>query len=376
MVPLGCKTIPGCAYTKPQKGIINTQKGIINKWSDDAYTMRIFSRVKPTHAEVYTDTHLLWNTIVSEEHNIESTIHQEAKDTALNGVGTSSIIRQLRTDGIVVLDTRINTSESLDWQIYTAHDCIMMEFVLDGDLDAHEAHPASIIKKISGNHNLQYANHLNISYRLKKGSTFDSFYILLSKEFYLTMVGKTNKVHGEFVRHIREGKNMTLSERFLPMSYDMHRIINEVRNCTRKGNFQRICLEIKVLELILLQLEQVHYQFEKAKPRQMLHEDDIGKLRAARNILEESYNNPPTIKQLAQLVGVNELKLKKGFKEMYNSTIHSYVLKLRMERANQLVKKQRLQVQEVAMELGYKKPSHFSAAFKKHFGFLPSEMVG
>lgn len=338
--------------------------------------MKVFSRVKPSRVEAYTDAHLLWNTIVSEEHNIESIIHQEAKAIALEGIETSSTIRQLRTDGIIVLDTKINTSESLDWQIYTEHDCIMMEFVLDGDIDAHQDHPASITKKMSGNHNLQYANHLNISYRLKKKSTFDSFYILLSKEFYLTLVGKTNKVHDEFAWHIREGKNMALSGSFLPMNYDMHRIINEVRNCTRKGNFQRICLEIKVLELILLQLEQFHHQFVKVKPRQLLHEDDISKLRIARNILEESYNNPPTIKQLAQLVGVNELKLKKGFKEMYNSTIHSYVLKLRMERANQLVKKQQLQVQEVAMELGYKKPSHFSAAFKKHFGFLPSEMVG
>jgi AraC-like DNA-binding protein len=33
-------------------------------------------------------------------------------------------------------------------------------------------------------------------------------------------------------------------------------------------------------------------------------------------------------------------------------------------------------MREVAIELGYKNPSHFSAAFKKHFGFLPTEMTG
>src|SRR5690606_10348472 len=68
-------------------------------------------------------------------------------------------------------------------------------------------------------------------------------------------------------------------------------------------------------------------------------------------------------------------KLKKGFKEIFRCTIHTYTIKYRMEKAKQLMEGQQMQIREVATQLGYKNPSHFSAAFRKHFGILPTDMA-
>lgn len=336
--------------------------------------MKVFSQLRGIQGNYFSEELLLWNTTVSEQHDIESIVEQGVFDKDIPFINKDHIIKYLRTDGLVLLDFRFDTIEDIAWDISVEKECILMEFLLDGDFVDH-----SLQRKTNNAlsyYNLRYVNCFNRSYRLHKNSFFDAFYIFLSKDFYFNIIGKTNNIHNKFADRIRTGSDAKLSEQYMPMNFEMGNTIAKVRNCTRKGNFHRLCLEIKVQELLLLQLEQYHNTFMEVKPKPILHEDDIAKIKIAKAILEESYNTSPTIKQLARMVGVNEFKLKKGFKVLFQCTIHEYVLKSRMEKANQLVRGQNLQMREVAMELGYKNPSHFSAAFKKHFGFLPTEMVG
>ena len=94
---------------------------------------------------------------------------------------------------------------------------------------------------------------------------------------------------------------------------------------------------------------------------------------AAKRILEERYAHPPTYPELAREVCMSESKLSRGFREMYGTTIHSYVVSLRLEAALRLFREGDVGVSEVACWVGYSSPSHFSEAFKKRFGILPKE---
>ncbi len=337
--------------------------------------MKVISQLKPAQDIVYTDKHILWDTTTVDTYNIDSEIAQNTFDVNIAYVNSGHTIKKLSTDGLILLDTRLDVLEECEWRLDTLHDCILLEFFIGEDAIG-DLLPEGKGKTVMGFHNLSYINSINKTYTLQKNAALDSFFVFLSKPFYYELIGKTNRVQDAFARHVELGLNLELSESYLPMNFDIINIINEVRSCTRKGSFHRLCLEIKLLQLLLLQFEQAHNMAKEVKPRQLLHETDINNIKNARIILEEHYNDPPTIKQLSYMVGVNEFKLKNGFKTLFNSTIHGYVLKLRMDKANQLVKEQHLQVKEVAMELGYKSPSHFSAAFKKHFGFLPTEMAG
>ncbi|MBX3255417.1 MAG: helix-turn-helix transcriptional regulator [Chitinophagaceae bacterium] len=336
--------------------------------------MKVISLLKSCNNKNLLSEHVLCNINIAEEYNIETGLSQDSFVIDGGFADNNSVIKQLSTNGLVLLDNRVTVWEEADFCIDVAGDSILMEFMLNGDPvpdDLTGKRPYSAI----GLHNLRFTNKLNKVYRLNRNTTLDSFHILLSKNYYYKLIGKTSKVQNELADHIENNVSFELSENYFPMTFDIAGIINEVRSCTRTGSFHRLCLEIKILQLLLLQFEQYHNMIVHLPSKQNLHPDDVEKIKLAKNILDDSYNNPPTIKQLSQLVGVNESKLKAGFKTMFNTTIHSYVLKLRMDKANQLVKAQNLQVQEVAMELGYKNPSHFSAAFKKHFGFLPTEMI-
>lgn len=94
-------------------------------------------------------------------------------------------------------------------------------------------------------------------------------------------------------------------------------------------------------------------------------------LRAAHERLLADLSDPPTIEQLSREVGLNQLKLKRGFKAMFGLSIYALFQRERMGRAKALL--DRHGVSDTAAMLGYSNMSHFSAAFRKQHGMLPSQ---
>lgn len=94
-------------------------------------------------------------------------------------------------------------------------------------------------------------------------------------------------------------------------------------------------------------------------------------LMAARERLVQDLSNPPTLAELARETGLNQLKLKRGFKIMFGHSVYETFQRERMEHALVLLNNHK--VTETAMTLGYSNVSHFSAAFRKQFGILPRE---
>ena len=105
------------------------------------------------------------------------------------------------------------------------------------------------------------------------------------------------------------------------------------------------------------------------------NEADRDKVLKAREVLLEHIGEPITIKQLSRKVAMNECYLKKGFKEMFGSTIFDFYQNQRMEHAKYLLYEKGLSVTEVSDMLGYSSISHFSTAFKKQTGLKPCELL-
>jgi len=91
----------------------------------------------------------------------------------------------------------------------------------------------------------------------------------------------------------------------------------------------------------------------------------------ARERLLSDLSSPPTIEQLARETGLNQLKIKQGFKVLFGTTTYGLFQRERMEHALTLLRTN--SVTETASLLGYSNISHFSEAFRKQFGMLPSE---
>ena len=107
----------------------------------------------------------------------------------------------------------------------------------------------------------------------------------------------------------------------------------------------------------------------------LANEADREKIIKAREILLQHIGEPITIKELSRKVAINECYLKKGFKELYGTTIFDFYQSQRMEHARYLLYEKGLTVTEVSMMLGYSSISHFSTAFKKQTGLKPCELL-
>ena len=107
----------------------------------------------------------------------------------------------------------------------------------------------------------------------------------------------------------------------------------------------------------------------------LANEADRDKVIKAREILIQHIGEPITIKELSRKVAINECYLKKGFKEMFGTTIFDFYQSQRMEHAKYLLYEKGMSVTDVALLLGYSSISHFSTAFKKHTGLKPCELL-
>lgn len=105
------------------------------------------------------------------------------------------------------------------------------------------------------------------------------------------------------------------------------------------------------------------------------NEQDREKIIKAREVLIQHIGDPITIKELSRKVAINECYLKKGFKEIFGTTIFDFYQNQRMEHARYLLYEKGLSVSEVSAILGYSYISHFSTAFKKHTGLKPCELL-
>jgi len=71
---------------------------------------------------------------------------------------------------------------------------------------------------------------------------------------------------------------------------------------------------------------------------------------------------------------LNEYKLKKGFKELFGTTVFGYIHQIRMDLAKRLLLGTSKTAKEIAYETGYGSPQHFSKAFKEQFGIPPNSI--
>lgn len=94
-------------------------------------------------------------------------------------------------------------------------------------------------------------------------------------------------------------------------------------------------------------------------------------LLVARELLLHDLSAPPTIAELALATGLNQLKLKRGFRHLFGTSIYALFLRERMNRARQLLRHHN--VGDTAQLLGYRNTSHFSKVYHNQFGVLPSQ---
>ncbi|MEM6612988.1 MAG: AraC family transcriptional regulator, partial [Cyanobacteria bacterium P01_C01_bin.72] len=89
----------------------------------------------------------------------------------------------------------------------------------------------------------------------------------------------------------------------------------------------------------------------------------------------DNLENPPSLIELARQVGLNDFKLKRGFREEFGQSAFKYLHDYRLEQAKHLLAQGEMKVQEVALRVGFESRSYFAIAFRKKYGVNPKQYM-
>ena len=100
---------------------------------------------------------------------------------------------------------------------------------------------------------------------------------------------------------------------------------------------------------------------------------DIECLYEAREMIAADISRHYTIEQIAKHVGLSATKLKKGFKELFKTTLFEYLETERMEKAKQLMRSTDKSLKQISRLAGFRYMNNFNRTFKRKFGVSPHE---
>ena len=117
-----------------------------------------------------------------------------------------------------------------------------------------------------------------------------------------------------------------------------------------------------------------HFADPRRSNRTMVAPDDIERVRRARELLLGRMDSPPKGPVLARLVGLNEFKLKIGYRQAFGVTMGEDLREARLVRAHALLSKGGRTVTDAALTVGYGNVGDFGIAFRRRFGVSPREV--
>ncbi|AHM62176.1 AraC family transcriptional regulator [Flammeovirgaceae bacterium 311] len=225
-----------------------------------------------------------------------------------------------------------------------------------------------------GRHNLILTSEPGGHHVVKAGDRLEMFHLSLKPEHLCRFLDESTPMGNKLLSKLEKKEAFAASPQPLSITPDMQAVIADMKHCSLQGNTRRLYQEAKITELLCLLLDgYANYYMPLSK---LPGRNDVEKLYALREYLHRHYlQQELSLASLGREFGLNEFTLKKGFKQLFNTTVFGYIQKLRMEHARLLMLEGGLSVSEAADALGYANPQHFSTAYKKQYGISPRKFA-
>ncbi|MGL2993150.1 helix-turn-helix transcriptional regulator [Flavobacterium sp. TSSA_36] len=296
----------------------------------------------------------------------------QKKQEIIHSGGVEGSISVCHSTGFCVMRCDCNLNTTCTDLLTIDDDYVHVSYLETGSFSVLKKGKKIPKKLKTGYLKLGYQNHYEAAMQMSSNDERLNYTrILLSKKFYLGLLKNEHWAKNHtFYNEVIQNKPVELGSYKITMNYEIITILEEIVANSHQGPLAHYYIHSKLKELFLM----AHISETEKEKFSSYVTEEIEKLSEAKLFLEKNFHQNPSIKQLSRAVLLNECKLKKGFKETYNSTIHAYITQLRMQHARKLLLDKRT-TNEVSSFLGYKSASHFIATFKKHFGSTPKQLI-
>ncbi len=278
-----------------------------------------------------------------------------------------------RKGDVYVSQIQAKFSQNVIAHADTGIDNIALYFIIQGN-DAYSVNKRSKREMLlpSNSNNIFFMHEDFGEYALyNKNSLYETKGIHLPIPYFERLVNLYPDLFDNTFERYQKGESFYLNDRFLRSNYEVYNLLSQINNSHLMGSWNNAYVDAKVLELLCLMFQQEQCIPNKSCNMCCKTCQDRDKIREAAYIIENNIDKPLTIRELALKVGVNEKKLKCGFKEVFNNTVYGYLFDYKMKIAEHMLRNTQEPISEIALKCGFDYPSHFSTAFKRRFGVSP-----
>lgn len=281
------------------------------------------------------------------------------------------ILQDIELNKIYVFIQNLKNIDDLNLVVTNDTPMFKLHFEIEGSVNCSvHAKQKSKLKVEKGTYNLFYLPISERTYTYNQPNK-NSLEIYFSEPFLQNIMGYC------FTGTSQDLKNSKLNEcpciffkDGILLNEQIIAIVKEIVNCNYKEVMKKAFLEAKITELLLIALTNYNTKTQESG----ISASDKVCLKIVEKHIQKNLKEELTISELSLLAGMNTSKLKKSFKQLYGSTVFKYITSLRIEKAKELIQKENYTISQASYEVGYKNPQHFTVAFKKKLGYLPSQL--
>ncbi|OJJ19866.1 hypothetical protein BKI52_15405 [marine bacterium AO1-C] len=204
--------------------------------------------------------------------------------------------------------------------------------------------------------------------QFKENTDYESFGFRMTPEDFLDSFLPNFEELNQLTQAIEQQQAYSLSGKGIPLTQTLREIILQMKNCGYTGQLRALFMESKMTDLVFAMVQQVQAQHAFANPTI----DSKAKVKSAYEFMRHHLDDKLSIKRIAREVGLNEFALKKGFKEVFGTSVIQCLIDLRLDKAYEQMLSTHKSISTIAYETGYSAVGNFSNAFYKKFGFRPS----
>lgn len=275
---------------------------------------------------------------------------------------------------IVYGDMAMHQTRKLHFEMQNERDLIELHFTLSGIGKMTNNANGNVYFFKENHHNLHYTPMFSGVGEYIKDQAYKFFELHFTSKYFYELTRDSSPALMQFADKVMANEEVELSRENLPMSFAMHQCIRDIMTCSFTGGLKLMFLQSKCIELLTLQAQMYEELTNRNTASVFKTGYDKERILFAKDYLIRHAVAPPSLTELATIAGLNEFKLKRGFKEVFNNTVFGYLNDHKLMQAKELLLSGNAAIKEVADDLGYSSVPHFTTAFKKKFGISPGKV--
>jgi len=103
------------------------------------------------------------------------------------------------------------------------------------------------------------------------------------------------------------------------------------------------------------------------------HEKEVSSIEKIARFIQINYEEDISLQEFSERFYLSREYISRKFKQMYGENISDYIVRIRIEKAKELLKFPNLKIYEIANRIGYQDDKYFRKVFKKAVGITPSD---